>query len=80
MSTTEIYRELETIFRDVFDDESIRVHPELSAADLEEWDSFMHINLLVASEQRFGIKFNAVEIDRLRNVGDFAELIRAKLG
>lgn len=78
MSQQDIYAELTAIFRDVFEDPDIVAKPELSAKDVPEWDSFNHINILVAAEMRFGIKFRTSEIGALQNVGDFAALIAEK--
>lgn len=78
MSQGQIYESLTEIFRDVFDDPSLEVTPTLSAADVAEWDSFNHINIVVASEQRFGVKFHTSEIEALRNVGEFVDLIERK--
>ena len=79
MTEQEIFDRLNEIFRDVFDDRSITVGPETDAGMIEEWDSLMHINLIVAAEMGFGIKFRSFEIDDLKNVGDFAQLILKKL-
>jgi len=79
MQTNDIYRELTSIFHDIFDDESIVLRPELTAADLPEWDSFNHINLIVAVEQRFKIKFQTAELEELHSVGELANLINEKL-
>ena len=78
MQDSEIYAALTDIFRDVFDDPGIEAKPELSAQDVPEWDSFNHINVIVAAEMRFGVKFRASEIEGLRNVGDFVALIRKR--
>jgi len=78
LSEPDVYAGLTEIFRDVFDDPDIVPRPEMSAADVPEWDSFNHVNLVVAAELRFGVKFRPGEIEGLRNVGDFAQLIRAK--
>lgn len=78
MNERDVYQALNEIFREVFDDPSMEVTPELSANDVAEWDSFNHINIIVASEQRFGVKFHTSEIESLRNVGEFAELITRK--
>lgn len=72
-----IYAKLTEIFRDVFDDDTLRVTPELTAADIDEWDSLNHIRLVLSVERAFGLKFSAAQIGRLRNVGEFAELIGA---
>jgi acyl carrier protein len=79
MEQTEIYSRLTEIFRDIFDDDTLELRPEMTAADIQEWDSFNHINLIVATEAKFGIKFQTTEIESLRNVGHFVELIGKKL-
>lgn len=78
MEEQEIYKRLNAIFRDVFDDESIVLTPETNADDIRAWDSFNHMNITVACEQTFGIRFKAAELEELKNVGELAELIQAK--
>jgi acyl carrier protein len=78
MSTEAIYAKLTTLFHDVFDDDTIRVTPELTADDVDEWDSLSHIRLVLAVEKQFGLKFSAAEVGRLKNVGEFVALIEAK--
>jgi acyl carrier protein len=78
MDRPDIYAQLTEIFRDIFDDPSLVVTPEMSAKDVPEWDSFNHINIIVAAEQRFGVKFRTADIDGLKSVGEFAELIARK--
>jgi acyl carrier protein len=78
MSHPEIYATLNDIFRDIFDDPSLSLTSEMSAKDVPEWDSFNHINIIVAAEQRFGVKFRTAEIEALRTVGEFADLIARK--
>lgn len=79
MQTAEIYAQLTAIFHDLFDDDTIVLTPELTAADVPEWDSFNHINLIVAVEQRFKVKFQTAELEQLHTVGHLVELIQAKL-
>ncbi len=79
MDQAKIYSQLTEIFRDIFDDDAIVLRPDMTAADIEDWDSFNHINLIVATEAKFGIKFQTSEIESLRNVGHFVELIEKKL-
>jgi acyl carrier protein len=79
MQESEIYSRLTDIFRDIFDDDSIVIKPETTAADIEDWDSFNHINLIVATEAKFGIKFQTAEIESMKNVGHFVALIEKKL-
>jgi acyl carrier protein len=78
METAEIYRKLTTVFEDVFGDDSIVVRPDLSAGDLDDWDSLTHIRLMLTVEKTFNVKFSAAEIAKLQNVGGLAELIRSK--
>lgn len=73
----EVYTELTEVFREVFDDPSITIGPDTTAADIPEWDSQAHISLVVASESRFGVRFRTAEIEGLQNVGDFVRLIMA---
>lgn len=79
MDETDIYSALQEIFRDIFDDDDIVLAATTSASDIPEWDSFNHVNIIVASEMRFGVRFRASELDELKNVGDFVQLIEAKL-
>lgn len=76
MSTLE---RLAPIFRDVFDDESITPHSEMTAKEVAEWDSLGHIRLMVAIELAFGIKFSTSEISNLANVGELVSVIEKKL-
>jgi acyl carrier protein len=79
MQQQEIYARLTKIFRDVFDDESLVAVPEMTAADVEEWDSVNHITLVVAIEEEFGIKFKTAELEKMKNVGQMVEGIERKL-
>jgi acyl carrier protein len=80
MTRADIYRKLDEVFQDVFDDESIHVSDETTANDIEDWDSLEHINLMVAGENAFGIKFNMGQIGSLKNVGEMVDLIEKKVG
>jgi acyl carrier protein len=73
-----IYSKLTTVFHDVFDDESIQLTPELTAEDVDSWDSLQHIRLIVSAEKAFAVKFSAAEVGLLKNVGDFVALIKSK--
>jgi acyl carrier protein len=79
MQQQEIYARLSGIFHDVFDDDTIVLNPGLTAADVPEWDSFNHINLIVAVESRFGIKFQTAELESMQTVGHLADIIQSKL-
>lgn len=79
MTREEIYTRLDTVFQDVFDDESIHVTDATTADDIEDWDSFEHINLVVAVEKEFGIKFSMGQTNKLKNVGEMVDIILSKL-
>jgi acyl carrier protein len=79
MQQQDIYAVLTTIFHDLFDDDTIVLNPGLTAADVPEWDSFNHINLIVAIEARFGVKFQTAELESMQTVGHLADLIQSKL-
>lgn len=66
------------IIHDVFDDPTIAVTSELSAHDVEAWDSLTHVNLILAAEQEFNVRFSSMEVARMRNVGDLVSLILSK--
>jgi len=76
--TTTVLQELTELFRDLFDDESLELNDDTTADQVEGWDSQMHVMLVVAAEQRFGIKFRTAELESLRNVGQFVQLIESK--
>ena len=75
MSREEVFAEVEKIFRDVFDDDSLVITDETNSGDIEDWDSLEHINLVVAMEKRFHMKFNLKEVGKLANVGEMIDLI-----
>ncbi|WP_058185445.1 acyl carrier protein [Terracidiphilus gabretensis] len=77
MDEQQIYARLTEIFSDVFDDD-IQVNPELSAKDVDGWDSLSHIRLILTIERAFKIKFSTSEIGKLENVGQLVALIKAR--
>ena len=78
MSTTLI--RLTDVFHDVFDDSGIEVSRDTTAADVEAWDSLMHINLVLAAEREFNIRFSSTEVAQLVDVGELVDLVDAKSG
>ncbi len=78
MDEKQIYAKLGEIFEDVFDEDSIEITPELSAKDVDGWDSLTHIRLILTIEKAFKIKFSTSEIGKLENVGDLVTLIEAR--
>lgn len=79
MERTEIFSKLHEIFMDVFDLDELELTDETSANDIEEWDSLSHIQLIVAIEKAFGIKFTSLEIMKWRNVGEMVNSMLEKL-
>lgn len=81
MTREEIFDNVNEVFRDVFDDESITVCETTTADDIEDWDSLEHINLVLAIEQKFKVKFTMGEVTGMKNVGEMADIImeRAKV-
>jgi len=74
-----IQEELNALFCKVFDDNEIKITRETYSDDIDEWDSLSHINLVVAIEKYFKIKFNNAEILRWKNVGNMLDSINEKL-
>lgn len=79
MSREEVFKKLNEVFCDVFDDDEIVINDETTADDIEDWDSLEHINLVVATENCFGVKFNMGEVAKLKNVGAMVDLILSKI-
>ena len=74
----EIYQRLNEVFRDVFDDDSIKVNEDTTAADIEDWDSLNHITLIDAVESEFGVRFTMGEVSGMKNVGEMAQIIKER--
>ena len=74
----EIYQRLNEVFRDVFDDDSIEVNENTTAADIEDWDSLNHITLIDAVESEFGVRFTMGEVSGMKNVGEMAQIIKER--
>ena len=75
MTREQVYENLNEVFQYVFDDDSITVQDETTAADIEDWDSLEHINLVVAVEKAFGIKFSMGEVNTMKNVDAMVDII-----
>ncbi|MDO9182277.1 MAG: acyl carrier protein [Bacteriovorax sp.] len=74
-----VKEKVQLIFQDVFDDKNLLVTEGMSAADIEDWDSLGNIDLIVAMENEFKVKFNIKDIQELQNVGDMIRLIEKEL-
>jgi acyl carrier protein len=80
----ELHSDLQEVFRQVFDDDGLVISESTSATDVDGWDSMAHINLIIAVERRFGVKFAASEIATLgrrgQTVGSMIQVLAAKIG
>ena len=79
METNEIVSRLTPIFRDVFSDDALTVSEGMTAADVPTWDSLSNINMIIAVEKAFGVKFSIKDVRNLKNVGELLELIKRKV-
>jgi len=70
--------ELNEVFQEVFEDDDLSVRAQTSAKDIDEWDSLMHVNLVLAVESRFGVRFTSTEVAGLKDVGELVELVEKK--
>ena len=75
----DISRRLNRVFQEQFDEEELEIFETMTAADIEEWDSLMHIVLIVAIEKEFDIRLNAAEVGKLENVGAMLKLLEERI-
>lgn len=75
MTREEAYEKLTEIFQSVFDDDELLISDITTAEDIEDWDSLEQINLVVAVEKKFNIKFNIEEVSMFKNVGEMVDII-----
>ena len=73
-----IYKRLNAVFADIFDDDSIEVGYMTTAADVEDWDSLNHISLIEAVENEFGVSFTMGEVSGMKNVGEMVAIIEKR--
>lgn len=78
MKKEDILKKTNEIFIDVLDDDTIVLHYETTADDVEDWDSLNHIHLVVAIEKAFKVRFTSQEIQSWKNVGEMIDSIIAK--
>jgi len=79
MTRQEVTTRVQATFRDIFDNPSMEIRDEMSAKDLEDWDSLTHINLVTAIEKEFKTRFALAEIQDLKNVGEMIDLTLRKV-
>lgn len=76
---SDLHTRLTEIFHTIFEDDSIVLRHDMTADDVENWDSLSHINLIVAIEKEFRIRFTTAEVAALKNVGELEALVEAKM-
>ncbi len=80
MEVNEIIAQVNDIFKDVLDNDEVMISASSTANDVDEWDSLTHIQLIVAIEKHFKIRFSSGEIQGFKNVGEMCQAIKIKLG
>ncbi len=80
MNQIEIEKLLQGVFHKVFDNPDLCVSPQTTASDVTGWDSLTHINLIVAIEKAFKVRFTTAEVSGMQKVGDLLVLIERKTG
>ncbi|MDC6467235.1 acyl carrier protein, partial [Methylophilaceae bacterium] len=79
MDNSEILTKLQPVFQEVFDEDDLIVTPEMTADDIDEWDSLSNVRLMISIEVEFGIKVKASEVANLSHVELLVDLISKKL-
>ena len=79
MENTAVINQLTNVFRKVFNNHSLVLTNELTANDVDGWDSLTHMLLISEIEERFSIKFKLKDLNKMRNVGDMTDIIISKL-
>lgn len=80
MEKNEIIEKLTIVFHEVFNDNTIVLRDDMTAADVENWDSLTHMMMITKVEEVFDIRFKLKELNKLKNVGDLCETIVGKVG
>ena len=75
MDRARVMNEVQDIFRENFDDDTLVLTDATSAADIEDWDSLEQINLLTTIEKKYGLKFTLADVRNLQNIGDMIDLL-----
>ena len=79
MTREDVFEKLNEVFREYFDDEEIELKENTTADDIEDWDSLEHINLIVAVENSFDVKFTMGEVTTMKNVGAMVDIILERI-
>lgn len=79
MKTSEIYAKITAVLCEVLENDSIKAEAGMTAKDVDDWDSFSHIRIVLGVEQAFGVKFATPEIAQFENIGQLADLVAEKI-
>lgn len=79
MDQNEVLSKLNTIFRKVFDDDSLVITRKTTADDIDDWDSLEHITLIGTVEKAFGMRFKTKEVSSMKNVGEMVDIIVSRI-
>ena len=79
MESTEILKQVNDIFIDVLDNDDVVLTRETTAKDVDDWDSLTHIQLVVAIEKHFNLRFTSADIMEWKNVGEMCDSISKRL-
>lgn len=79
MTREEVFKRLQAVFRDVFDDRRLKISDETTSNDIVGWDSLVHINLIESVKDEFEIEFSIEEAYNTKNVGELVDIILAHL-
>ncbi len=79
MTPDKLQDRLTAIVRDILDDQTILLNRETTADDIEDWDSLAHINIILAVEKEFNIRFDLEELKPMENVGELLDVIQGKM-
>jgi acyl carrier protein len=79
MERQDIIEKLTVIFRDVFIDQTLVLHNEMSSADIKRWDSLTHMIIITKVEKLFNLKFKIKELTNMNNVGDMLDIIQSRM-
>ena len=79
MTENAILEKLQSVFRDVFEDDELSINRQSSADDVDGWDSLMHVSLMINVEREFGVKFSTTQVASLKDVGELVDLLESRL-
>ena len=80
MNAKQVVAELAEVFQDVFDDPAMQIQRDMTADDVDGWDSARMVEIIIATEARFGLTFTTREADSLKCVGDLIDVVERKTG